>query len=42
MSYTEGTMHYLNAASILLKDFGRRVQMMSERLKAATHARAAQ
>ncbi len=37
--YPEGMMRYLSAASVLLKDFGRHVQGMSERLKAASQAR---
>lgn len=40
--YPEGMMRYLSATSVLLKDFGRHVQAISERLKAASQARAAQ
>lgn len=40
--YAEGMMRYLSGASILLKDFGDHVQAVSERLKAASQARAAQ
>ena len=40
--YPKGMMGYLSATSILLKDFGRHVQAVSERLKAASQARAAQ
>jgi len=40
--YPEGMMRYLSATSILLKDFGRHVEAASERLKAASQARAAQ
>ena len=40
--YPEGMMRYLSATSILLKDFGRHVQAVSEQLKAASQARAAQ
>jgi hypothetical protein len=41
IGYPEGMMRYLSRASILLKDFGRHVQAMSERLKAATQAQVA-
>jgi hypothetical protein len=40
--YPQGMMGYLSAASILLKDFGRHVQAVSERLKTASQTRAAQ
>ncbi len=40
--YPQGMMGYLSATSILLKDFGGHVQAVSERLKAASQARAAQ
>ena len=40
--YPKGMMGYLSATSILLKDFGRHVQAVSEQLKAASQARAAQ
>ncbi len=40
--YPQGMMGYLSAVSVLLKDFGRHVQAVSERLKAASQARAAQ
>lgn len=41
LCYPEGMMRYLSAASVLLKDFGRHVQGMSERLKSASQARVA-
>lgn len=41
IGYPQGMMGYLSAASILLKDFGRHVQQMSERLKAACQAQVA-
>jgi hypothetical protein len=41
LCYPEGMMQYLSMASVLLKDFGRHVQGMSERLKAASQAQAA-
>ena len=40
--YPKGMMRYLSATSTLLKDFGGHVQAVSEQLKAASQARAAQ
>jgi hypothetical protein len=42
LCYPQGMMGYLSVVSVLLKDFGRHVQAVSDRLKAASQSRAAQ